>query len=227
MAAQASIRDIVDTALVAKRLAATFYFTGLTTPAVLRTRRLGGGSTEATNPGLPPNGNPQHVRFLQAALDAELKQAALLVAAGAHSPVTHLHFPAPTFTRLGTSEDPASFLGVLDQLETLAIGLHTVAVTQLIHLGQSDLAVLAAQLAAVDSEHRMLGREIAGLWPANNLTLSPEPFGQVSEARAALRPFVTGHGFAGEATAAVAAPTAAQAARVIGKYGTRRVRHYR
>ena len=215
------VQSIINTALAAERLATTFYYTALTSPAVLRTPQLGGASSDPNNPGLPPNGNPSHVRDLQAALDAEVKHAALLVAAGATSHLTQFYFPGSTFTRLGTTLDPTSVLGVLDVLETALTGLYIAAVNQLLRPGYRDLARLAAEITGIESEHRMLGRVIADMRPANNLILAPEPIASVGEAAAALRPFLTGKGFAAGATPAIAVPTTAQTARVIGKYGTR------
>src|SRR5919198_5176860 len=61
-----TIPSILATLLLTERLATTFYYTGLTSPGVMRNRQLGGSSSDALNPGLPPNGNPSHVRYLQA-----------------------------------------------------------------------------------------------------------------------------------------------------------------
>jgi hypothetical protein len=72
----------------------------------------------------------------------------------------------------------------------------------------------------------MLGRVIAGITPANNLTLEREPFASVDAAQAALRPYLTGKGLAGGRASAVAMPTRAQIAHVVGKYGTHRVQRY-
>src|SRR5581483_3523847 len=220
-----AVADILGTALALEHVSAAVYYAGLTTPAVLRTPALCGGSANPNDPGLPPNGDPQHVRYLQAALDAEIKHAALLVAAGAQVGVMHAYVPASALTHLGTAREPQSFLGLLDRLETISVSLYTAAVGQLLQLGRRDLALLMAQLAGIESEHRMLGRAIGGLRPANNLTLAPNSFGTVAEAAAVLHPFVTGKGFTG-ATRALTVPSAAQAARVIGKYGTRRVRWF-
>lgn len=220
-----TVQSIIDTALTLERLSAAVYYAGLRTPTVLRTPSLGGRSANPNDPGLPPNGDPQHVRYLQAALDAEIKHAALLVAAGARVRVTHAYVPTSALTHLGTAREQYSFLGLLDRLETISVSLYTAAVGQLLQLGRRDLALLTAQIAGIESEHRMLGRVIGGLRPANNLTLGPNSFGTVAEAAAVLHPFVTGKGFR-SATRAFTVPSAAQAARVIGKYRTRRVRWF-
>ena len=104
-----TVPSILATLLATERLSTTFYFTALTSPAVMGNSRLGGSSTDPHNPGLPPNGNPSHVRYLQAALDAESKHAALLAGAGATSPHKQFYFPRATFTQMGTSTDPQTF----------------------------------------------------------------------------------------------------------------------
>jgi hypothetical protein len=218
-------RGILDTALLAEQVATAFYYRALTTPAILRTPQLAGRSDDPNDPGLPPQGDPHHVRYLQAALDAEAKHMALLHGAGARAQVRRVYFSADAFQQLGTSLQPQSFLGALDRLETESVGLYLAAVDELARLGQLDLAQLAAQLGAVEAEHRMLGRVIAGITPANNLTLEREPFANVDAAQAALRPYLTGKGLHGRAHT-VAVPTGAQIARVVGKYGTHRVQRY-
>lgn len=216
-------RAILDAALALERLSTTFYYSGLTSSAIMRTRQLGGRSSNPNNPGLSPGGSPHHVRYLQAALDAEAKHAEILAGEGATLHNTWFFFPASTFKRLGTARDSDSFLGVLDWLETASIGLYLAAVEQLSRLGQFDLAQLVAEIAGVEAEHRMLGRVIAHIKPANNLTLEKEPFASVSEAQAALRPFLSGKGFSGAATAPIALPSHTHIDRVVGKYRTRRV----
>src|SRR5919197_3911458 len=218
-----TVPSILATLLLTERLATTFYYTALTSAGVMGNRQLGGSSTDALDPGLPPNGNPSHVRALQAALDAESKHAALLAQAGATASQTQFYFPRATFTQMGTSTDPQTFLGVLDQLETAAVGAYIAAVSALARLRRVDLVGLAAGIAGIEAAHRLLGRPLAGLTPANNLTLEREPFACVSEAAALLRPFLTGQGFAQGALGPLALPSAAQTAHLVGKYGTRLV----
>lgn len=220
-----TVQTILDTALLAEQLSASFYYAGLTAPRIMRSHYLAGASGNPLNPGLPPGGNPHQVRYLQAALDAELKHVTLLADSGARSQALRFYVPAQAMDRLGTSVQADTFLGVLDRIETLTIGLYLAAVNGLVQRGHLALAQLAGQLAGVEAEHRMLGRAIAALSPANNLTLEKEPFGVVNEAHEALRPFLTGQGL-GRAPRVVTVPTRAQAARVIGKYGTRRVRAF-
>src|ERR671933_1608830 len=51
-----TVASILATLLLTERLATTFYYTALTSPGVTRDSRLGGSSTDALDPGLPPNG---------------------------------------------------------------------------------------------------------------------------------------------------------------------------
>ena len=215
-----TVPSILATLLLTERLAATFYYTALTSPGVMGNRQLGGSSTDALDPGLPPNGKPPYVRCLQAALDAESKHAALLAQAGATSPHTRFYFPRTTFTQMGTSTDAQTFLGVLDHLETVAVGTYIAAVHALASLQHVDLAGLTARITGVEAEHRMLGRLLAGLKPANDLTLEREPFACVGAAAPALQPFLTGRGFAQGAIGPLALPTPAQTTHLVGKYGT-------
>jgi len=220
-----SVRTIIDTALSAERVAMAFYYTVLTTPAVMRDHRLGGRAASLSEVGRRRTGTPGHVRYLQAALDAEAKHAAMLMAAGASSPVTHAYFPQETFERLGTSSDRQSALGVLDTLEAAFVDAYAVAVSQLLRLGRRDLAGVTARIMGVEAEHRALGRGISGIAPANNLTLESVPFACAGDVGKVLRPFITGHDLPDGSTT-IKVPTKAQIARVVGTYGTRLVRTY-
>src|ERR687888_860541 len=139
-AATTTVRSSLAYALVYERLAITLYYTALTTPAVMRDPWLAGVSGDPHDPGLPPGGNPANVRILQAALDAEVKHAAVLAQAGAASPITHFYFPASTFHQLGSVQDARTFLGVVYASEAACVGLYLVLLNQLWHLGRRDLA---------------------------------------------------------------------------------------
>ena len=225
-----SLQALIGTALVAEQFATTFYYTALTTGELMADSQLGGSSTDPNHPGLPPNGNSGKVRFLQAALDAELKHANSLTKAGAHSTISRFFFPAGTFSptcatgqicTLGTSDDPNTFLGVLDTLETAFVGAYLVAVREFVTRGYPQLVEVAANIVGVESEHRALGRVIADAEPSNNLTLERMPFACIGDAATALHPFLTGKRFSHGATAATLLLGAAQVARVIGNQRTR------
>lgn len=216
---------ILATLLGLERLMTTLYYGGLTARAIMRASALAGPSGDPRNPGLPPGGHPQQVRYLQAALDAEAKHAAALVGAGAVSPHARFLFPVETFGCLGSPLHRASFLGVVDILETVCVGAYAAAVVEFIHLGRPDLAATAARIMGVESEHRTLGRVIAGLAPANSHTLETAPFAAVADATREITPFLTGSGylFATGATRTLPLPSAAAVARVVAGHGTRLV----
>lgn len=221
-----TIQTVLDTALAAERVATTFYYTMLTTPAVVGDQRLAGRSADPNNPGLPPGGDPGNVRNMQAALDAEAKHAAALIGAGASAATGHYYFPATTFDALGDSMSPGMCLGVLEALETLQVGLYVTAADTFLRLRRPDLAGVIAQILGVEAEHRLLGRAIAGVDPINNLTLQRAPYSSIDAAASALRPYLTGHGFAGPAGPPLPLPSATQVARVVGKYGTHIVKQF-
>jgi len=226
-AAPDTVQEVVDTLLVAEQLMMTFYYTALTSPPVMHDHRLGGPSADPNNPGLPPGGIPRNVRFLQAALDAEVKHAAAAGSAAATGGRPEFYFPATAFARLGSPTEAGSFLSVLDTLETMCVGVYIAAARQFLRVGRPDLGRVAIQIMGVEAEHRMLGRAIGAAWPANNLTLERAPYASVGGADEVVRPFVTGRGFAAGTTTAVAVPTAAQANRVIGRNHTHFVAHFR
>jgi hypothetical protein len=169
------------------------------------------------------------VRYLQAALDAEAKHARLLAQAGASSAATTFYLPAGVSLRLGRPDDPASFLGALEAVETLLVGLYVAAVAQFWRAHASALGQLTAKVLGVEAEHRMLGRVIGDVLPANNLTLERQPFAAVSDAGAALRPYLTGKPAAGATSGPLRShtlPGEAAIKKVVGRYGTRVVRKF-
>jgi len=222
-----AVRGILGTLLSAEQLMTTFYYAALTTPAILHDARLcGAKSADPNSPGLPPGGNPTQVRYLQAALDAEAKHATALRHAGAVAAADRFYFPANAFHMLGSPSYRSTFLGVLDTLETVCVGAYLVAAMRFQRLGRPDLTMVAARVMGVESEHRMLGRAIGGVLPANNLTLARAPFRTVDDVNAALRPYLSGKGFHVRVTGAVRMPTEAHIKIVVGNYGTRVVRRF-
>ncbi len=210
-----SVRDILDTALIAERLAVTFYHAGLSERPILRDKRVAGSSA---NPNaVARDGDPGNVASLQAALDQEDTHARLLHRLGVTSPYTRFYFPAATFEKLGYTTHPGTFLWVLDHLETAFIGTYLAAAARFDVLGRDDLALLAMRILGVESEHRALCRVIAEDEPANNVTVEVSSFACVSDAAAALRPFLTGEGLPGGGVARPL-PTPAQIARAVGRH---------
>ncbi len=221
-------RRILGVLLVLERLTTTLYYGGLTSYFVMRSADLAGPGGNPHNPGLPPGGNPQQVRFLQAALDAEAKHAAALERVGAASPYARFYFPYDTLQRLGSPASRASFLGVVDMLETVCVGAYGAAAIAFIRLGRPDLAETSARIMGVESEHRTLGRVIGRITPANDHTLETAPFGAVDEAMREIAPFLTGRDYlfangASAATRIATMPASGEVARVVGAHGTRLV----
>jgi hypothetical protein len=123
---------------------------------------------------------------------------------------------ATTFQSIGYTSQVGTFLWVLDHLETAFIGAYLAAVSSFGTLGHADLAQLAGQILGVESEHRALGRVVAGDDPANNVTLEVVSFTAVGQAGAALAPYLTGKGFTGGVTSFIPLPTQAQITTTVG-----------
>jgi hypothetical protein len=120
---------------------------------------------------------------MQAALDQERQHAAILVQIGARSPYTHLYFPASTFARLGYTRTAGTFLWVLDHVETALVGGYLAIIHALGLHQQAGLVQLAARILGTEAQHRVLGRVVAGDWPANNLGLEVNSFACASGIR--------------------------------------------
>ncbi len=194
------VQSVLNLGLTLERLAVTFYYTGLTTPAV----RDAIGRDPASS------------LALRAALAEEALHVRLFTDFGAASTPSAFYFPVTTFNGPGYTSRPATFLGVLDRLETGFVAAYLAGVGRLGALGHTDLALLLARTLAVESEHRALGRVIAGDDPVNNLTLEVAAPTCLDAAAVGLAPYLTGIGFHHGATAAIPLPSAAAVARVAG-----------
>ena len=208
-----SRQDILDVILLAERVATTFYYTGLTTGAIVAPALpASGGGTGRTGTARP--GALKHLAYVEQALTEEQRHTQVWRDAGAGSRYGAFYFPAATFTRLGYTGQHGVFLGVLDYVETVLVGTYLAAIGRLGALGHTDLALMAVQILQTECTHRVLGRAIAGDNPADNVTLEVAAVPCVGDAAVALRPFVTGRGFQGGATASIPLPTEAHVARV-------------
>src|ERR671928_179731 len=210
-----SIQDLLNLGLTIELAATTFYYTGLTSPAVARDPKVAGSSANVN--AVARNGNPQNTANLQAALDQEQKHAQILANAGAVSSFRHFYFPASAFASLGYTSHAGTFLWVLDHLETACIAFCLAAVRRFALLGRSDLAVLAVRNLAVECEHRALYRAISADDPYDNITLPVDPFTCASNAVRLFRPYLTGRGFPVRVTRAIGIPSRDQTAAVIGR----------
>ena len=164
----AAIKSIFTIARTAEQLAVTFYTNGVKNAAAL---------------GLTPTQLGQ----IQAALVEEQLHQILFTAQGGDSLADTFSFPqgARTFTDLQT------FIATQQMLEGVFDSAFLAAVREFSELGQPRLAQIASQIATVESDHRTLGRAIAGLEPADNWTYAPVLVSFVADAPAA----VTAAGF--------------------------------
>src|ERR671935_1084221 len=210
-----SIQDLLNLGLTIELAATTFYYTGMTSKAVVRDPKLAGSSANLN--AVARNGDPQNCASLQAALDQEQKHAQILANAGGVSSFKHFYFPASAFASLGYTSHAGTFLWVLDHLETACIAFYLAAVRRFAVLERSDLAVLSVRNLAVECEHRALYRAISEDDPANNITLPVDQFACAGDAVRVLMPYLTGWGFPGRVTRAIAIPSRAPAAAVIGQ----------
>lgn len=207
---QESLRDILDVALVAERVAATFYYTGLTTLSI-----VSAAASNSHAPGVGAGGAPITIAALRAALSQEQAHARLLAQRGARAASHAFYFPASTFEELGYTSRAGTFLWVLDHLETAVIGLYLAAIARCGVLGRPDVAVLAARILGVECEHRALSRMVSRDDPADNVTLEVANFATVSAALKAFQPFLTGVGFPGGSSHPLALPSAVQVAWIV------------
>ena len=156
-------KSIFTIARTAEQLAVTFYTNGIRNAAQL---------------GL----NATQVGQLQAALVEEQLHQLLFTAQGGDSLTDTFSFPqgAKTFTDLQT------FIATQQLLEGVFDSAFLAAVREFAEIGQPRLAQIASQIATVEAEHRALGRAIAGLEPADNLTYAPVLVSFVADAPAAV-----------------------------------------
>src|ERR671935_418092 len=211
-----SVQDLLNLGLTIELAATTFYYTGLTSKAVVSDPKVAGSSADPN--AVARNGNPQNCASLQAALDQEQKHAQILANAGGVSSFKHFYFPASAFASLGYTSHAGTFLWVLDHLETACVAFYLAAVRRFAVLGRSDLAVLSVRNLAVECEHRALYRAIAWDDPYDNITLPVDEFTCASDAVRVFRPYLTGRGFPSRVTRAIRIPSRAQTAAVIGRH---------
>jgi len=159
----ASIKAIFTVARTAEQLAVTFYTNGIANAAALGLTAVQKGQ-------------------LQAALVEEQLHQILFTSQGGDSLADTFSFPqgTKTFTDLQT------FIATQQMLEGVFDSAFLAAVREFAELGQPVLAQIASQIAAVESEHRVLGRAIAGLEPADNWTYAPVLISFVADAPAAV-----------------------------------------
>ena len=214
-----TVKEIFTAALIAEDLASTFYYNGLV-GAVIQDPNLAGPGGSATNITTGDGGN---VNYIQAALFQEISHANLFrsllgIANSNADPVQTFYFPSGTFDSL------AAFTGMLDALENAFIGaylnaIQEFAVKSAAAHGDHDwrdhdgtkysaeeldyFAKVSGTIMGIEAEHRVLGRDLSGSRPANNLAYEQTDglnavFNGPKSAVAALTPFLsssTGPGY--------------------------------
>jgi hypothetical protein len=182
---QDTIGELFTAFLIAEDLATTFYYNGLV-GGVIEDPNLAGPGGSALN--VTASGNAGNVNYLQAALFQEIEHANLFrdllkgtPFGGTGDPYTTFYFPAGTFATL------TPFLAILNALENAFIGAYLNLVQELIYKATAaqagtltgmdatysakeyqNFALVAGAILGVESEHRVLGRVLGNMHPANN-----------------------------------------------------------
>lgn len=161
---QQAIVDILTVARTAEQLAVTFYSNGVANAKKLKIRK-------------------EELEYLKAALIEEQIHQLFFAANGGQSLADTFSFPkgAQTF------EDLQVFIDTQQQLEGVFDSAFLAAVKEFSMLGEHRLAQIAAQVACIESEHRALGRDIAGRVPADNWAYAPVLIAKVADAPAAVK----------------------------------------
>ncbi|PJF44708.1 MAG: hypothetical protein CUN55_02545 [Phototrophicales bacterium] len=130
--------------------------------------------------------------YMDAGVATEYAHYELLVSLGAEPVVTEFYFPEGLF------ENRSLFSAVTEIAETVFVGAYLAATRIFSEMGATDLAVTAAQIVGVESEHRALARRM-GLRLATNIHYAGYVFDNVSDAVPILQPFLDGQaeGFTG------------------------------
>jgi hypothetical protein len=218
-AAQASAQSQDTTAelftafLIAEDLATTFYYNGLVGGMIQDPALAGPGGT-AKRPNSADN--IEDIGYLRAALTQEFIHANyfrnLLTGSQANwsaDPFVTFYFPDGTFDTL------PSFLAILNALENAFIGAYLTLIQEFANkailassggLSGADakysakqyvlMAKQAASIMGVESEHRVLGRDLGNVNPANNMVYEgvdglTSIYNGTSSAVVALTPFLT------------------------------------
>lgn len=183
--AQDTVTEIATAALIAEDLATTFYYNGLVGTVIQDPNLAGpGGSADQVS----SSGNLGNVNYIQAALTEEISHANLLrgllgISSASSDPVQTFYFPNGAFDSIGP------FLGLLDALENAFIGAYLTAIQEFATMAARArerqhnhewndtryspeeldyLAKVSASIMGIECEHRVLGRVISNMNPANN-----------------------------------------------------------
>ena len=157
------VQAIASIACTAEQLAITMY-----TTAIANNDMLGISDSD--------------IKYLYAAAIEEQLHQDLLVSLGAVSLTSTFSFPggAESFSDLGT------FITTLESAEDIFISAYIAAVREFAILGLPEFARIASQIAAIEAQHRALGRDIAGFDVANNWGYAPVTIDTVEDGPKAL-----------------------------------------
>jgi len=153
------IKAIFTIARTAEQLAVTFYSHGL---------------RNANQLGF----NPEQRNQIHAALVEEQIHQQFFTANGGDSLADTFSFPHGD----ETFENRRLFIETQQQLEGVFDSAFLAAVREFAEMGEARLAQIAAQISCVESEHRVLGRDIGNLEPADNWTYAPVLIAYVADA---------------------------------------------
>ncbi|MEZ4863664.1 MAG: ferritin-like domain-containing protein [Caldilineaceae bacterium] len=165
--------ELLNLAATLEALTTTFYYTAIT-----------------TNDGFFAALPTAYQRYLRVTLAAEWGHYRHLVDTAAATPrETTFYFPVTLFA----AGSFASFLTTLDLLESSAIAFYLAAIRQLADLNEPELAIHCGQIAGVEAEHRVMGREMAQDNPPapNNLCYERALFLCATEVNAVIANFTT------------------------------------
>jgi rubrerythrin len=127
------------------------------------------------------------IDYLKTGFLAEQDHLDLLRSLGAEPVVTEFYVPENLFS------DQALFAATTEVAETTFVAAYLAATRAFTAAGATPFAVTAAQIAAVEAEHRALARQIGGLTP-NHIPYAMYQFDNVSDAVPVLQAFLDGSG---------------------------------
>lgn len=173
MAANKVLR-ILNTLLTAEKIETTLYAEGLKS-------------------GVLAGIDPDDLTYFQAAVTEEFEHAALLESLGASIPNNEFFFPPNTFT------DLATFLNLVESLETGGVGAYSAAIFRFASkLTRPDLALLGARILGIEAEHRVLARVVAKKNPPDNLCIEAVPTLSFCQIKRMFKPFLSPNQFGGQ-----------------------------
>ncbi len=158
------IADILTIARTAERLAVTFYTNGLR-----HADKLGISGSDR--------------EYIHAALIEEQIHEYFFRSVGGSFVASTFSFPHGQ----ATFQNLKLFIETQQQLEGVFDSAFLAAVKEFSLQNRSDLAQVAAQIACIESEHRVLGRSIGGYVPADNWVFTPVLLAKVGDAPALVK----------------------------------------